>query len=477
MSGSNLKVGLVLAALLILFGTGIIANATPATQAGEYSSDDFTYESRCRQCHAIIYADWEGTMHFNAYLDPFYLEEVKIASEDTDGALDEFCSRCHTPIGVVSAEIPPIDGSGMSDIAKLGVQCDFCHVVSGSNGTGNAPFTVTPGDTKWGPFDDARGNYHESEYLELYTQSEYCGMCHQVINPVNGLVIDDTYSVWKESQYAEEDVVCQDCHMTEGITEFEANPGRAGSGAPKRDHISSHDIVGANTLIPPMFGAENVAEMAVERLQKATTIELSVTEVASAGEEVPIDVSITNSGAGHNIPTGVSEIREIWLEVTVTDANGSSIYSAGTVDTEGNIIDENMIYNNVLGDSDGKETKSFWLAESILEDNRIGPKESVTEQHSFVLPENAVYPVTVETTLKYRSAPQDMIDHLLGEETEVPIVDMNKDIANIYDPSTPADERTQPEPESESSPGFGVFTALMVLGITMYMFKRNKGGN
>jgi hypothetical protein len=70
-----------------------------------------------------------------------------------------------------------------------------------------------------------------------------------------------------------------------------------------------------------------------------------------------------------------------------------------------------------------------------------------------------------------------MIDHLLGEETEVPIVDMNKDIANIYDPSTPADERTQPEPESESSPGFGVFTALMVLGITMYMFKRNKGGN
>lgn len=178
-------------------------------------------------------------MHFNAYLDPFYLEEVKIASEDTDGLVDEFCSRCHTPIGVVSGEIPPIDGSEMSDIAKLGVQCDFCHVVSGSDGVGNAPFIVSPGDTKWGPFGDSKASYHETEYLELYTQSEYCGMCHQVIHPVNGLVIDDTYTSWKESQYGEENIVCQDCHMTEGITEFEANPGRAGSGAPKRDHISS----------------------------------------------------------------------------------------------------------------------------------------------------------------------------------------------------------------------------------------------
>lgn len=477
MRGNLVKGSLFFAIIMILFISANFANATPATQAGEFSSEDFDYESKCRQCHAIIYADWEGTMHFNAYLDPFYLEEVKIASDDTDGALDEFCSRCHTPIGVVSGEIPPIDGSEMSDISKLGVQCDFCHVVSGSNGTGNAPFTVTPGETKWGPFNDSRDAYHKSEYLELYTQSEYCGMCHQVINPVNGLVIDDTYSTWKESQYAEEDVVCQDCHMTEGITEFKANPGRASSSAPKREHISSHDIVGANTLIPPMFGADNVAEMAVERLQKAATMEVSAPEVASAGDEVLIDVSITNTGAGHNIPTGVSEIREMWLEVTVTDANGNSIYNAGNVDIDGNIVDAKQIYNNILGDSDGKETKSFWLAESILEDNRIGPKETVTEQHSFVLPENAVYPVTVETALKYRSAPQELIDKLLGEETEVPIVDMNEMSAIIYDPSTPADERTQPEPESESTPGFGIFAALMVLGITMYIFKRSKGEN
>jgi hypothetical protein len=152
--------------------------------------------------------------------------------------------------------------------------------------------------------------------------------------------------------------------------------------------------------------------------------------------------------------------------------NGNTIYNAGSVDTDGNIIDAKMLYNNVLADADGEETKSFWLAESILEDNRIGPKETVTEEHSFVMPENAAYPLTIQSTLKYRSAPQDMIDHLLGEETMVPVVDMNKMSAIIYDPSTPADERTQPEPGSASTPGFSALAAAMVLGITMYILKR-----
>ncbi len=455
------------ASIVLLSICSGFAAAEEATKFGELSADDFTYESRCRQCHAIIYGEWEGTMHFNAYLDPFYLEEVKVASADTDGLVDEFCSRCHTPIGVVSGEIPPVDGSEMSDISKLGVQCDFCHVVSGSEGTGNAQFIVSPGDTKWGPLSDSKSAYHESEYLELYTQSEYCGMCHEVIHPVNGLVIDDTYPAWKDSQYAEDNVVCQDCHMTEGITEFKANPGRAGSGAPKRDHISSHDIVGGNAFIPVMFGAENIADMAVERLQNTATLDVDVPEIASAGEEVTIKAAITNSGAGHNIPTGVSEIRQIWLEVIVTDGEDKELYSAGTLDTEGNIESAKIIYNNVLGDSEGNATDSFWLADRVLEDNRIGPKETVIEEHTFIMPNNVVYPLKVETSLNYRSAPQYTIDHLFGEGMyEVPVINMNEMSATIYDPDT------TPEDRNESTPGFSIFTACMVFMLMMYIFKR-----
>lgn len=472
MRGSIVRAGVVFLTAFLLSATIVSCGfAAEETKPGEFSSDDFAYESKCRQCHAIIYSEWEGTMHFNAYLDPFYLEEVKVASNDTDGALDEFCSRCHTPIGVISAEIPPIDGSNMSDIAKLGVQCDFCHVVSGSNGTGNAPFTVSPGNTKWGPFDDAKSAYHDSEYMELYTRSEYCGMCHQVINPVNGLVIDDTYSSWNQSSYAEENVACQDCHMTPGITEYEAKPGRSGSGAPKRDNIYTHDIVGGNAFIPAMFEAGNIAGMAVERLQRAATMTVSAPETALQGEKIDLEVAVTNSGAGHNIPTGVAELRQMWLEVVVTDSSGREIYSSGTYDAKGNIAGAKKIYNNVLADGSGNVTTNFWIAGSILEDNRIAPGETVTQTYNFTVPENVAYPLEVETKLNYRSAPQDMIDRLLGPETTVPVVIMNQVTTEIYDPSTPPEERKQ------SSPGFGIAGTLTGLSLIMYAIRKNKGGN
>ena len=442
--------------------------AAEPTAFGEYASDDFTHHDKCTSCHAIIHSQWEGTRHSYAYSDPFYLKEVEAASQDTDGLVDEFCSRCHTPIGVVSGEIPPIDGSQMSEIAKEGVQCDFCHVVSGSAGVANARFIVTPGDTKWGPFDDAKSAGHESEYLELHTQSEFCGICHEVIHPVNGLVIDDTYSTWKNSPYAQEGTSCQDCHMSPGITGFEANPGRAGSGAPKREHISLHSIVGGNAFITGMMGAGKEKELAIERLQNAATLEIEFPETASAGEEVKVVVSIKNTGAGHNIPTGVSEIRQIWLELDVSDSNDKEIYITGELDASGNIEEGTAIYNNVLGNEQGNETLKFWLADRVLSDSRIAPGETVTEEHTFTLPADVGYPVTVEATLKYRSAPQELIDHLFEEDTpQVPVIDMTYIAGNIYDPNS------DPVSRKEDAPGFAALSALIVLFAIVQLFKKN----
>jgi hypothetical protein len=395
-------------------------------------------------------------MHANAYTDPFYQKEVHTASADTGGMVDEFCSRCHTPIGVIAGEIPPVDGSRLSEIAHMGVQCDFCHTVSDSNGTGNAPFIVTPGDTRWGPFNDSKSAYHASEYLELHTRSEFCGICHQVTHPVNGLVIDDTYSTWKGSYYGENGVTCQDCHMSPGITEFKANPGRSASSSPKRQHISLHSAVGGNAFITGMLGAEKEKGLAIERLQKAATLRLDVPGTAVKGENTTIEAAITNSGAGHMLPTGVSEIRQVWLEIEATDSNGQKIYR--TTKTE-NATGTNpaVIYNTVLGDSDGNATLSFWLADRVIADNRIAPRETVTEQHTFSLPENTAYPVTVDATLNYMSAPQELIDHLFGKEVhEVPVVTMVHASEMIYDPDRPAE--TQAE-----TPGFTASLALLVL--------------
>jgi len=456
--------------LIALFTTMCNVLAATPTAYGELSSDMFTDGTKCAQCHAIIHNEWKGTMHYYAYEDPFYQKEFLAASNDTEGIVDIFCSRCHTPIGVVSGEIPPIDGSNLSDIARQGVQCDFCHVVSGSNGTGNAPFVVSPGNIKWGPFNDSKAAYHESEYLELYTSSEYCGMCHEVIHPINGLVIDDTYKVWKEGVYAEEGVVCQDCHMTPGITQFEANPGRAASGAKKRDHISTHDIVGGNAFITGILGEKKYSKMAVERLQKAATLSIDAPTIAQRGNNVSFNVSITNSGAGHKIPTGVSEIRQIWLAVSVKDRNGNEIYHTGDVNENGTIVNAMEIYNTILGDAQGEPTLSFWLAESILKDNRISPKGTVSENHTFIIPDEVTYPLSIEATLKYRSAPQHLIDYLFGEMVyEVPVIDMKYVSTNVYENEEDASKAIP------STPGVGVLGSISVLlFIAEYIGKRKK---
>jgi hypothetical protein len=453
--------------LVVIMALVFCAHATEPTAPGEYSSDEFTSNDRCKGCHAIIYTEWEGTMHSNAYRDPFYLKEVEAASKDTDGLVDTFCSRCHTPIGVIAEEIPPIDGTQMSDIAKSGVQCDFCHTVSESAGIGGASFVVTPGNTKWGPFKDSKSAFHDSEYLELHTQSEFCGMCHEVVHPVNGLVIDDTYSSWKNGPYAKEDVSCQDCHMTSGITRFEANPGRAGSGAPKREHISLHDIVGGNVFVTELMGAEKEKRLAIERLESAATLSIEVPETASIGDNITINVSVRNSGAGHNIPTGVSEIRQIWIELKVTDYEEKEIYLSGKLDESGNIDEGTVIYNNILGNEQGNETIKFWLADRVLSDNRIGPKETVTEEHSFTIPENFKYPINIEATLKYRSAPQSLIDHLFEEGGhEVPVVDMVTNSGTVYDPNS------NPNDRAKKTPGFAAFSALSAFFVIVQLFKR-----
>ncbi len=42
-------------------------------------------------------------------------------------------------------------------------------------------------------------------------------------------------------------------------------------------------------------------------------------------------------GAGHRIPTGVTEDREMWLELTVNDSEGRILYHSGALDSEGKI--------------------------------------------------------------------------------------------------------------------------------------------
>lgn len=434
-------------------GVIIFAGAAEPSGPGDFTSDQFSKSGICSNCHGSSFGEWAGSMHSLADSDFFYqamLQEYGVAAE-AQGLSPEFCSRCHTPIGVVSAEIPPLDGSHLSEVSKEGVQCDFCHVVSESEGIGNAPFVLEPGDVKWGNREDAESPSHETEGHEFYDDSAYCGMCHNIYHPVNNLTLAATYTEWEESPYAEQGVNCQACHMTPGIVKFEKNPGKAASSGPERAHVYTHYFVGANAFVTNVMDEGRHEKRAIENLQHAAELEVNASDSAEPNEKVEMEVKITNSGAGHKIPTGVTEDREMWLELTVSDSDGRVLYHSGALDNEEKIDPEATVYHTVFADSEGKPTVKLWEAESILSDNRINPKESVIEKHSFIMPENASNPISTKAVLHYRSAPQEHIDELFGEGTyDVPVIDM----------------ATYPEEEKASTPGFetlGTIAALFLI--------------
>lgn len=193
-----------------------------------------------------------------------------------------------------------------------------------------------------------------------------------------------------------------------GSTERPDNPGASASGAKERPHVFTHYFTGGNTLVPSLFNNKDQAKLAEERLKNAATVSIDGALAAGA-----VRVTVTNSGAGHSIPTGLSHVRQMWLAVTVTGAGGKTVYASGALDAEGRIKPGAVVYNIVLGDGKGQPVMNVAKAREILKDTRIDPLKSRVE--TYRLPDMQDESVVVEAKLLYRIAPQEVVDSLLGK--------------------------------------------------------------
>lgn len=384
---------------------------------------NFQLPDVCGGCHKTIHSQWENSMHANAFIDPFYLKEVALAGKEAGEEVRNFCHSCHAPAASLVGKIPT-DPEKASNIAKKGIFCDFCHSIEKITGVGNALFEAeTASSKKRGPYKDSSSPHHLTEYSEIHTKAEFCGSCHDVYHPTNKLPVVQTYTEWKESPYPEKGIVCQDCHMTPGPQITKPNPGVVATGGPKREHYWTHSVVGANTFMSKYLGNHDIANQAVQRLKSAATIE--VKDVKKNGNQVALSIKVSNVGAGHKLPTGLTEMRHIWIEITVINSAGKTIYQSGKLNKQGVLPDNTRIFRTVLGDAQGKPTFKFWEAEKILTDNRIAPKKSVTEIYEFSIPSGSKGPYTAKTKLLYRSAYQRVINGLFKDSPEVPVIEMD----------------------------------------------------
>ncbi len=229
-----------------------------------------------------------------------------VCSNERNVAID--CQTCHEPGGVYPFGAV-IQEKPAAVAATEGVTCDVCHRVSEVKGTGE--FSFGPKDVKFGPYKDSKSPYHKTEYSPLIESSDFCVACHGQLNNLNGLNVCDTTRSWRESKYAKpgkDEKTCQDCHMP-SFTGAAATGEAAPEDAPKNRVRHSHIFRGPNSDPTILLTAATL-------IQKAER---------DANGDLLVEVKVTNSGTGHDLPSGLPE-RLITLKVKGKDSDGKVVW-------------------------------------------------------------------------------------------------------------------------------------------------------
>lgn len=425
----------------------------------DVTPEEWTDPRICGQCHTYQYEGWNGSMHSNAFKDPVY-QALWALGEKADPSLRNHCGGCHSPIAVSTGTIEFDPDMGMHggftapEIGEMGVSCDVCHTISGTNlqktavlEHGNSSYVLDPGNVKRATLKDAKSPYHETAESEHHGKSDFCGNCHNIFHPGNNFPVERTYDEWKYSVYAQQGIQCQDCHMVpvdianrvademkrpEALDEPSLE-GFVGLGGPWRKVVHKHGFVGGNAVITSVMkgegggegedlGRQGNYEEAVKRLQSAASLKLEVKQ--KDGPLYQVKVRVTNERAGHNLPTSLTEVREVWLEVIVTDAEGHELMRSGTLDEHNELPADTVIFNANAVDANGQKTHFPWEIVRFSDINTIPPKGWKFGKFYFNIPDDAKE-IKVEAKLHYRSFGQHLADLLLGEgAVKVPSVEM-----------------------------------------------------
>lgn len=209
--------------------------------------------------------------------------------------------------------------------------------------------------------------------------------------------------------------------------------GFAALGGPLRKVVHTHGFIGGNAVIVKALGkdkVENAEDLgrdknygeAVKRLKSAASLH---TFVAKKGDPLhELTVKVTNERAGHHLPTSLTEVRQIWLEVVVTDDQGREVFRNGTLDANNEVPKDAVVFNAHAADKNGQYTQLPWEIARFTDVNTIPPKGYKYARYYFNAPADAKS-LKVATKLHYRSFSQQLADLLLGKgAVTVPSIEM-----------------------------------------------------
>jgi len=324
-------------------------------------------------------------------------------------------------------------------MALSGVSCDICHSVIGtthwqtpSREPENGSMILSPGVAdkegykliKRGPFkpsEECGEDFHDCVESPLHLRAELCASCHQVYHYDSHFPLEATYLEWKHGPYAQRGILCQDCHMVETKT-FMRSADTFKKPSKSEYH---HYFNGANYLL--YFLASEAArkngdeelvrnitkkyQMAVDRLKAAADME--ITPVYRQGKIAEVKIRVKNIRAGHNLPTSLTNVRQMWLEVTAKDDKGNVLFTSGSLDAKGHLGDDARLFNSDGMGNDFHFAIDPWVVTAFSRHDTIPPKGYKDVYYGVSVPDG-ITRLSIEAKLRYRQADQGVAEALLG---------------------------------------------------------------
>jgi tetratricopeptide (TPR) repeat protein len=402
------------------------ASGTQTESATRWKTQSPEYCGRSG-CHANQFHGWLHSAHSSAESDPIYAA-VRSEFEERKGKdAARFCAGCHAPQTAVSPAAP---SSGQ------GVDCLACHAATHAETSGNGRLTYAVRETY--PFAQTtmglprrlhefllrvRPAPHQAALSRpaLHSQPELCAGCHRQSFSVaqNGYQFVRTVDTWGEWQSgavsgraartpalsAQPTQTCQQCHF------------------PRHNGDTSHNSPGANL---PLAALNNDGEHRahLERfLQDRLAIDIFALRRAQtqpgkpddwiapldkpldatmlrSGDRVTLEIVVSNRRLGHAFPTGYSDLRDAWLEITLTDAAGKTLsrnaehrYTAIPLDKNGNALTRHELDKQV----------------TVAYQHRIPAGGSEVVRYALTLPKTPQNSLRIHARLMYRHLRPDFV--------------------------------------------------------------------
>lgn len=431
-----------------------------------YHNEDWTNSTKCKSCHSEIFNQWANSNHKNLVeSNPYYMVLESIAGEVEGKEFKKWCMSCHNPSGLITGLTRTSHSMNDNSLASTlfeenaetlvntfekhgnsrleeGVSCLTCHRITEATSQGNASYKVKLTNRKKYPFEDdessigeylghkfinAKPNVHKESYMKpLYKESKYCASCHDETSPITNKQIVSTFKEWEKSPYNnKEDKTknksCIDCHMTYlKDDKFSPLSGASTDGGAIKKDIKVHYFAGSNHFLAGLKDVKNENQI-LQLLRTSAKLDVNI-------KDNQIQVGVENVGAGHHLPTGVADFRELWLDITITDAENKIVFSSGKLDENNDLQADARPFMKVFGDKEGNPVGLlFWKYEKLLSDTRIPAKTRRVETYD--LKENLNYPLKASVKLNFRIYPQwvtSIVQKAFPELPNPPVVELER---------------------------------------------------